>query len=246
MKYILFLLVLVLTYQINAEEHPKLSNSILTIEYNNNMHSKITANFPDSNPIMSKYYPSEQLILAGKTITDFEMTDWKELNEADAKGLLLQGKYSNGNIKILKKISAKFINDFPGFLITKATYTNAGNDTLTVNGWINNNYNFIPAKDIVPPYWSYQGATYPDRRDWVQPVTKGFSQENYMGMNASDYGGGTPIVDLWRPDIGIAVGHLENTPKLISLPVNFSSPEEGACLSVTYKFLEAVKLGPGE
>ena len=38
-------------------------------------------------------------------------------------------------------------------------------------------------------------------------------------MNATDYGGGTPVADVWRRDIGIAVGHLERAPKLVSLPV---------------------------
>ena len=38
-------------------------------------------------------------------------------------------------------------------------------------------------------------------------------------MNATDYGGGTPVVDVWRRDVGIAVGHLELVPKLVSLPV---------------------------
>ena len=41
-----------------------------------------------------------------------------------------------------------------------------------------------------------------------------------MGMTASDYGGGTPIVDLWRRDCGLAVGHLEARPALLSLPVS--------------------------
>ena len=39
-------------------------------------------------------------------------------------------------------------------------------------------------------------------------------------MNASDYGGGTPIVDVWRRDVGMAVGHVEVRPKLVSLPVS--------------------------
>ena len=39
-------------------------------------------------------------------------------------------------------------------------------------------------------------------------------------MNASDYGGGTPIVDVWRRDVGMAVGHVETRPKLVSLPVS--------------------------
>ena len=35
-------------------------------------------------------------------------------------------------------------------------------------------------------------------------------------MNASDYGGGTPIVDVWRRDVRVAVGHVEPRPRLVS------------------------------
>ena len=41
-----------------------------------------------------------------------------------------------------------------------------------------------------------------------------------MGMTASDYGGGTPVVDVWRRDCGLAVGHLAPAPELVSLPVS--------------------------
>jgi len=52
----------------------------------------------------------------------------------------------------------------------------------------------------------------------VQP---GFYRENYMGMNASDYGGGTPVVDVWRRDGGLAIGHVDIFPRLVSLPVDY-------------------------
>jgi alpha-galactosidase len=245
MKYFLIISILLFTAQAFAAENPKLSNSIIAVEYNSSMYSTITSNLPDTNPLMDEFYPSEQLILAGRIIKDFKLTDWKKIDDADGEGLLLLGNYSDGSISITKKISVRYTNDFPGFLRTKVTYTNSGNEAVTVTGWINNYYNFIPLKGNKPPYWSYQGATYPDRRDWVQPVAHGFQQENYMGMNASDYGGGTPVADLWRPDIGIAAGHLENSPRLVSIPVNFNSPGLGAALSVSYKFPEEMKLGPG-
>ena len=37
-------------------------------------------------------------------------------------------------------------------------------------------------------------------------------------MNSTDYGGGTPVSDIWRRDVGIAIGQLERVPKLVSLP----------------------------
>ncbi len=70
-----------------------------------------------------------------------------------------------------------------------------------------------------PDSGAYSGASYEDRRDWVQPVSHGFEQDNFLGMEASDYGGGTPIVDVWHRAGGLAVGHVETSPKLVSLPV---------------------------
>ncbi len=241
MKNILTLLMLVLAYSLFASEDPHLSDGTITVKYDKNMHSSISSDLPGSGPVMDKYFPSEQLMLEGKPISGFGLTGWKEQNDGDSKGIVLEGKFSDGGLNIIKKITGKVNPAYPGFLMTKVTYINSGKDTLTITGWTNNYYKILPAENVEPSYWSFQGATYPDRRDWVQPVNKGFQQENYMGMNASDYGGGTPIADLWRPDIGIAVGHLETSPKLVSIPVDFSSGQDGAGLGVSYKFLESIK-----
>lgn len=246
MKYFSLFLILIYSVLGCASENPKISNKLIKIEFNENLHSKVSSELTSARTLMDKYFPSEQLILPDKNIADFKLTDYKTLNENNFVGLTVDGDYSEDNLKITKKISVIIKNDFPDFAITKVTYTNSGKDTFTVVGWINNNYNFTSAQNITPEYWSYQGATYPDRRDWVQPVTPGFSQENFMGMNASDYGGGTPIIDLWRPDIGIAVGHLEPVPKLVSLPVNFDSTSDQVNFKIEYKFLNEKKLAPGE
>ncbi len=246
MKYFSLFLILIYSALGCASENPKISNKLIKIEFNENLHSKVSSELTSARTLMDKYFPSEQLILPDKNIADFKLTDYKTLNENNFVGLTVDGDYSEDNLKITKKISVIIKNDFPDFAITKVIYTNSGKDTFTVVGWINNNYNFTSAQNITPEYWSYQGATYPDRRDWVQPVTPGFSQENFMGMNASDYGGGTPIIDLWRPDIGIAVGHLEPVPKLVSLPVNFDSTSDQVNFKIEYKFLNEKKLPPGE
>ena len=59
----------------------------------------------------------------------------------------------------------------------------------------------------------------------MQRAAPGFEQGNFMGMNAADYGGGTPVVDVWRRDIGLAVGHVEAQPRLLSLPLRISATE---------------------
>ena len=59
----------------------------------------------------------------------------------------------------------------------------------------------------------------------------------------SDYGGGTPIVDVWRRDVGMAVGHVEPRPKLVSLPV---SMPDAAHASIAVRFTKDISLSPGE
>ena len=92
------------------------------------------------------------------------------------------------------------------------------------------------------PFWSFQSGSYERRPNWIVPLHAGFSQQNYLGMNASDYGGGTPIVDVWRKDVGIAVGDVEPRPRLISLPVSMPNSRQ-ARFSVQYRHDQTLKPG---
>lgn len=68
-------------------------------------------------------------------------------------------------------------------------------------------------------FWSFQGGSYPERYDWIFPLTPAFARENYQGMNAPDYGGGMPVVDLWTKSSGFALSVITRKPLFISLPV---------------------------
>ena len=123
-------------------------------------------------------------------------------------------------------------------------YTNSGKQNIEIEKWVNNSYTISPESKADDKFWSYQGASYSDRRDWVVPLKDNFYQENYMGMNETDYGGGTPISDVWRKDAGMAVGHVETTPKLVSIPVKVKTLSEGVEVKVEYKKNKTLK--PGE
>ena len=131
---------------------------------------------------------------------------------------------------------------FRGFALMSVTYRNVGAEAVKVARWVNGAHVLKPAADGARDYWSFSGASYEDRRDWVQAVQAGFDQRNFMGMNASDYGGGTPVVDVWRRDYGLAVGHVETVPKLLALPLAMT--EAGARVAVECE--RAVTLAPGE
>ena len=120
--------------------------------------------------------------------------------------------------RIEKTIAVTLYERYPGFAVVCVSYRNASAKVLSLHGWICCDFQLL-ASAPDRGFWSYSGASYEDRRDWVQPVKHGFAQDNFLGMEASDYGGGTPIVDVWRRDGGLAVGHLETLPKLVSMPV---------------------------
>ncbi|HEX7115697.1 MAG TPA: glycoside hydrolase family 36 protein [Steroidobacter sp.] len=140
-----------------------------------------------------------------------------------------------------KTVQITFLERHPGLALAKVTYTNRSDAEIKLRKWINHAYTLLPTSGS-PAFWSYQGASYEDRRDWVQPLEPGFEQRNYMGMNASDYGGGTPVVDIWRRDAGLAVGHVELTPKLVALPVTVS--DAGAQLHIELE--KPAVLEPGQ
>src|SRR5262249_10815019 len=131
---------------------------------------------------------------------------------------------------------------YPGFALTRVGYRNAGEATVSIAAWLNSAHVLKPATGSAPEYWSFSGASYEDRRDWVQPVKAGFEQKNFMGMNASDYGGGIPVVDVWRRDCGLAVGHVETVPKLVSLPLT----QTGAGARVAVECEQPLSLAAGE
>ena len=106
-----------------------------------------------------------------------------------------------------KRVTVALYEDFPGVALFSVEYANSAEPDLRIESWTNNRYQ-IPSqpRQQEPAFWSFQPGSYEDRRDWVVPLRAGFQQDNYLGMNASDYGGGTPVVDVWRRDAGLAVG----------------------------------------
>ena len=84
------------------------------------------------------------------------------------------------------------------------------------------------------------------RADWIVPIDSAFSQENYMGMTNTDYGGGIPVTDIWRRDAGIAVGHVELIPRLVSLPFNKDQYSDFATIGIEYNYPETKQFLRGD
>ncbi len=184
----------------------------------------------------------------GERTTQFALHDQSTSAVATPLGhgqrLVLRGVSSQ---QLEKRIEVHLLDAYPGFALYRVRYRNLGPQAISLRRWTNTQLRLprLQANDgssvVDPPFWSFCGSTHADRRDWVQRVNTGFSQENFMGMSASDYGGGTPIADVWRPSGGVAVGHLETVPQLLSLPV--SCDESGVTLAMTAPLRRNLKPG---
>jgi alpha-galactosidase len=193
---------------------------------------------------MGPFVASERVTIAKTVWSEFSLVSHKNERVSDVFGpgerLIVVGKAG----PLTKEVSVTIYDEFPAMALFDVRYTNTGGTKLAVQGWTNNAYTLNAQRNgRMPAFWSYQSASYEKRPNWLVPLHEKFRQENFLGMNASDYGGGTPVVDVWRRDVGLAVGHVEVRPRLVSLPV--SMPDSGHA-NVGVQYLHASTLDPGE
>ena len=220
-----------------------ISSGNIRIEFDQNMHSRVIASFDNKNITIGSFDPSEFITVSGKNVNDFVLKSQSSEEINDKTGTGKQVKLTGESGSLQKTVTATAYNDFPSMILFSVTYTNNGPDDLKIDGWTNNQYRIAAGPAVNGNvFWSYQSGSYESRPDWVLPVNPGFKQQNYMGMNASDYGGGTPISDVWRKDAGIAVGHVETVPKLVSLPVTMPD-DSNAVVGVRYEKPQVLKSG---
>ena len=191
----------------------------IRVEFDPQLHSRIVAKFDGKATPVGDFGPSEFVATAAAPIQNFNLTGHKFENVRDETGhgrrLTITG--SSGGLQ--KTVVVTVYDEVPRMAFFQVHYLNQSEEALRLTGWTNNRYTMTAAGSDEPAFWSYQSGSYRNRPDWVLPLKVNFKQENFLGMNATDYGGGTPVADVWRRDIGIAVGHLEHAPKLVSLPV---------------------------
>ena len=228
----------------SASQRAQVDGRNIRIEFNGMLHSRVVAKFAGKETAMGDFAPSEFVTIAGKEIRDFALHDVKRGSVRDSLGAGQRVTLTGTAPSLKKTVAVTTYDEFPQMAVFEVQYTNTGDSSLSIDGWTNQRYSISAAQGSgEPAFWSYQSGSYEPRPDWVLPLKVGFNQENYLGMNASDYGGGTPVVDVWRRDIGIAVGHLELSPKLVSLPVAMPDQQQ-ATVAVHFKLNRELK--PGE
>ncbi|MCK9399957.1 MAG: alpha-galactosidase [Bacteroidales bacterium] len=217
----------------------KIVSGNLEITIDNKMKSAVNSTFPGAEPFMDQPQPSEYLVTKHLTMLDFALTSFKEEENSDSIGkgkkFIVTGTFEKDDYSLEKQVIIRIYNGFPGMAVYNVRYRNTGNREIQVRQWINNHYEILSPNDQ-PRFWSFQGGTTNERKDWVLPIDKGFYQRNYLGMTSSDYGGGIPVTDIWRKDAGIAIGHTELVPRELSLPADMDKYSESIEIGVEYEY----------
>ena len=186
----------------------QIESSSLRIEFDKNMRSRVVAKFDGKDVSVGAFSASETVRGDQRSWNDFVLSSQtrERISDTYGKGEKLTLTGLSGTLR--KNLSVIIYDEFPNLAVFEVSYTNVGKSQLTIIGWNNNTYTIDAQRGTSNvPFWSFQSGSYERRPDWLVPLHTGFSQQNYLGMNASDYGGGTPIVDVWRKDVGIGVGH---------------------------------------
>jgi alpha-galactosidase len=216
----------------------------IRIEFDRAMRSRVIARLSGRDIALGPFTQSEYVSAGTRSITDFQLADVSDAAVRDSLGAGRRWTLRGSAPGLDKTVRVTSYDEFPRMAFFEVEYSNTGNSDLSLSAWTNNDYAISTSEGAAEPaFWSYQPGSYEKRPDWLLPVAAGFQQENYLGMNSTDYGGGTPVADIWRRDAALAVGHVETAPKLVSLPVSRVEPGRA---TVAVRFKGNINLKPGQ
>ncbi len=184
----------------------------------------------DPEPVSSA--PLDVLLTSGREIRDFVL-DFDHVKITDAlqnlgergKRVEIRGRSSAGSsIVVEKTLAIELYDDFPNLAVVAVSYKNPGPGEIPVDQVITQRHRINAAltDPKAAPYdlWSFQGSAYDWGKDEILRLSRDFSRPNLMGgPGAQGLGGGIPVIDFWTAGAGMAIGHLETLPLVVSLPV---------------------------
>ena len=210
----------------------------LTIELDKRMYWRVSSSAEGVAPFCGDFTPTGTFEAAEVTVSDFAL---KELRQTEGGGICALGIHDADGIRLEKQLRITPAGEFPGMAIVETRYINRGRP-LTVKS-VSQNVVPVAADSLV---WSFEPSSTSARADWILPVRPGFEQQNYLGMNNTDYGGGIPMVSLWRRDGGVSAGLVEPVLKMISMPVAWTEGEACATLGLRRDYKERLRLDTGD
>jgi alpha-galactosidase len=128
-----------------------------------------------------------------------------------------------------EELDVEVYDSFPSLALLAASYKNSGAkdvalDSVTLQKHTLN-ASLADPQAKAHEMWAFFGSSIQWGKDDVLPMPVKFSQENSFGAPVETHddlgrvGGGVPVVAFWTRNTGLAVGHLETLPLVLSIPV---------------------------
>ena len=210
----------------------------LTLKIDGNMHFKVESSAPDAQKYFNEYQAADVLIADEAVIEDWKVKKVTKTADESGKTYTIVGQWKEDGYNVEKILTVKTVKGFEGMVLTQSQYVNHSDKVLTVKALESNKLSVASDETV----WSFQPTSSARRDDWILPVDESFYQKNYLGMNHTDYGGGIPMVTLWRRDANLSVGLVEPNLKLISMPVKKVRYEDFVTMSLLQEFEYPVEM----
>lgn len=241
LKRLLFLTSAILAI-VGCSKETTISSGDLTLSIDNQMHYKVSSSAEGAGAYYDSYQPADRIIAEEAVVENWKLAQVKEEEAEGFRSYVLHGMWKEDGYEIEKILTVKTYDEFAGMVLVSSSYVNHSDKILSVKALESNRLNVESEETI----WSFQPTSSSKRDDWILPVEDGFYQKNYLGMNNTDYGGGIPMVTLWRRDANISTGLVEPDLKLISMPVQKVRYDEYATMSLLQEFEEPVLMHKGD
>ena len=210
----------------------------LTLKIDGNMHFKVESSAPGAQKYFNEYQAADVLIADEAIIEDWKVKKVTKTADESGKTYTIVGQWKEDGYNVEKILTVKTVKGFEGMVLTQSQYVNHSDKVLTVKALESNKLSVASDETV----WSFQPTSSARRDDWILPVDESFYQKNYLGMNHTDYGGGIPMVTLWRRDANLSVGLVEPNLKLISMPVKKVRYEDFVTMSLLQEFEYPVEM----
>ena len=220
----------------------KIESGDLTLKIDGKMHFKVESSAPGAQAYYNGYQAADVLVADEAVIEDWKVRKVTKAADENGTTYTITGQWKKDGYDIEKILTVKTVNGFEGMVLTSSEYVNHSDKVLTVKAMESNKLRVASEETL----WSFQPTSTARRDDWILPVEESFYQKNYLGMNNTDYGGGIPMVTLWRRDANLSVGLVEPNLKLVSMPVKKVRYEDYATMSLLHEFEYPEEMAQGD
>jgi alpha-galactosidase len=127
-----------------------------------------------------------------------------------------------------EELDVEVYDDFPALALLSTSYKNSGAAEVGLDSVMLQrhllNATLADPQAQAHEMWSFFGSSIKWGKDDVLAMPVKFSQENSFGTpvetkdDLGRVGGGVPVVAFWTRNVGLAIGHLETLPLVLSIP----------------------------